>query len=61
MKSFQIKFFLKKNTTSIMNICESTKIKTKIYVMCVINMMINDMTTNKKQIHHIEKKNENVH
>ena len=38
------------------NICESTKIKTKIYIVCVINMMINDVTTNKKQIHRIEKK-----
>ena len=56
IKSFQIKKFLKKNTTWITNICESTKIKIKIYVIYVINIMINDMMTNTKQIHHIEKK-----
>ena len=61
MKSFQIKKFLKKNTTWITNIYESTKIKTKIYVIYVINIMINDVITNTKQIRHIEKKYENVH
>ena len=61
MKSFQIKKFLKKNITWIINICESIKIKIKIYVVCIINMMINDVMTNTKQIHHIEKKNENVY
>ena len=45
----------------ITNICKLTKIKTKIYVIYVINMMINDVTTNIKQICHIEKKNENVY
>ena len=61
MKSFQIKKFLKKDTTWITNICESTEIKTKIYVIYVINMMIDDATTNTKQTRCIEKKNENVH
>ena len=56
IKSFQIKEFLKKNTTWITNICESTKIKTKIYIIYVMNMMINDVITNTKQIYHIKKK-----
>ena len=29
--------------------------------MCVINMMINDTTTNTKQVRRIKKKNENAH
>ena len=60
-KSFQIKKLLKKDTTWITNICESTKIKMRIYVVYVINMMISDVMTNAEQARRIKKKNEAVH
>ena len=60
-KSFQTKKILKKTKIWILNVCESKKLKIKFYVVCVMNIMMNDATTNAKQTRNIKKQNKQIH